>query len=154
MDVDECSFLDCFVNSGERLLTLSWEIYGHVSQSTLLRMESPHHAVTTGAFTTIFSAWAKRVPPEAMNTTTRAVRGATQTKRADISWKPLNMPCASGLSHEWPILLGEVAWSKPRSKSIADMELWLNDLTCTFKSYHTALKAPMPRASCRPSRRR
>ncbi|KAJ5256589.1 hypothetical protein N7478_012693 [Penicillium angulare] len=125
MDVDECSFLDCFVYSGERLLTLSWEIYDHVSQSTLLRMESSQHAVAIGAFTTIFSAWARTVPPEVENTSTRTVRGATRTKRADISWAPKNMP--RGLSHKWPTFVGEVAWSEPRSKLIADMKFWLND---------------------------
>ncbi|KAJ5741965.1 hypothetical protein N7533_011374 [Penicillium manginii] len=126
MDIDERSFLECFVNSGDNLLTLSWEIYDHVYQSTLLKMESPAHAVAIGTFNTIFSAWARRVTdPILFNTTTRTVRGRSRTKNADISFTPAEVP--SGRSHKWPTFVGEVAWSEPRSKLIEDMRFWLED---------------------------
>ncbi|KAJ5851867.1 uncharacterized protein N7529_011252 [Penicillium soppii] len=126
MDIDERSFLECFVNSGDNLLTLSWEIYDHVYQSTLLRMQSSAHAVAIGTFSTIFAAWARRVThPILLNTTDRTVRGNSRTKKADISWTPEEVP--SGRSHKWPIFVGEVAYSEPRSKLIEDMRFWLED---------------------------
>ncbi|KXG51083.1 uncharacterized protein PGRI_066550 [Penicillium griseofulvum] len=125
MDIDERSFLECFVNSGENLLTLSWEIYDYVSQSALLKMESSTHAVTIGAFNTIFSAWARRVDYPLLDpTTTGNVRGETRIKKADISWSPQNMPCRSA---KWPTFVGEVAWSERRSKLQEDMKFWLDN---------------------------
>ncbi|KAJ5983220.1 hypothetical protein N7481_005319 [Penicillium waksmanii] len=126
MDIDERSFLECFVNSEEKLLTLSWEVYDHVHQSALFRMESSEHATASGAFNTIFSAWARRVTePFLSNTGARTVRGVTRTKKADISWTPAEVP--SSRSHKWPTFVGEVAWSEPRSKLKADMKFWLED---------------------------
>lgn len=126
MEIDECSFLECFVNSGERLLTLSWEIYDHVSHSALLKMESSTHAVAVGAFETIFSAWARRVTdPHLSSTTTRTVRGQAWTKKADISWCPREMP--HGRSHKWPTFVAEVAGSERRSKLHRDMNFWLGE---------------------------
>jgi hypothetical protein len=124
MDIDERSFLECFVNSGEKLLTLSWEIYDHVPQSALLNMESTTHAVAAGAFHTIFSAWARRVDDPLSPTGTSPVRGQTQTKKADISWRPQEMP--NGRSN-WPTFVGEVAWSECRTKFQEDMKFWLDD---------------------------
>ncbi|CAG8398951.1 unnamed protein product [Penicillium salamii] len=126
MDVDEASFLESFVNSGDKLLMLSWEIYDHLYQSALLKMESSAHAVAAGAFNTIFSAWARRVvDPLLSSTGTRTVRGQTRTKKADISWSPTEMP--NGRSHKWPTFVGEVAWSERRTKLEADIKFWMND---------------------------
>lgn len=126
MDIDEHSFLECFVNSEDKLLRLSWELYDHVSQSALLKMESSAHAVAIGAFNTIFSAWARPVVhPLLSSMCTRTVRGQTRTKKADISWCPTEKP--SGQSHKWPTFVGEVAWSERRSKLEADMKFWLDD---------------------------
>lgn len=126
MDIDDRSFLECFVNSGDRLLTLSWEIYDHVYQSALFKMESSEHATAAGAFNTIFSAWARSMAdPLLSNTGTRAIGGVNRTKRADISWTPAKV--SSGRSHKWPTFVGEVAWSEPRSKVQADMKFWLED---------------------------
>ena len=126
IDIDERSFLECFVNSGDKLLMLSWEMYDHTYQSALLKMESSPHAVAGGAFSTIFSAWARRVAdPILTPTSTRTVRGQTRTKKADLSWAPRDIP--QGGSHKWPTFAGEVAWSEPRTKLQADIEFWLDD---------------------------
>ncbi|KAJ5378671.1 hypothetical protein N7509_011790 [Penicillium cosmopolitanum] len=126
MDIDERSFLEYFVNSEDKLLTLSWEIYDHVYQSALFKMESSEHATAAGAFNTIFSTWARSVTkPFLSNTGTRTVRGVTCTKKADISWTPAEVP--SGRSHKWPTFVGEIAWSEPRSKLKADIKFWLED---------------------------
>jgi hypothetical protein len=126
MDIDECSFLECFVNSGDKLLMLSWEIYDHVSQSALLKMESSAHAVAAGAFNTIFSAWVRRVvDPLLSPTSARTVRGQSRTKKADISWSPDEVP--NGRSHKWPTFVGEVAWSERRTKLQEDIKFWLDD---------------------------
>ncbi|KAJ5596841.1 hypothetical protein N7450_003299 [Penicillium hetheringtonii] len=123
IEIDERSFLECFVNSGDNSLTLSWEIYDHAYQSALLRMESTEHATAAGAFDQIFSAWTWTESNQSLaSTRTRSVRGVTRTKRADISWTPKNMPAGRS---EWPTVVGEVAWSEPRSKLRADMEFWL-----------------------------
>ncbi|KAJ5164022.1 uncharacterized protein N7500_005852 [Penicillium coprophilum] len=61
MDIEEESFIDCFVNSGESF-RLSWELYGHASQFTLLKAsESAIHAVATGTFEGIFSVWTREL---------------------------------------------------------------------------------------------
>lgn len=126
IDIDECSFLECFVNSGDKLLMLSWESYDHISQSALLKMESSAHAVAAGAFNTIFSAWARRVvDPVLSPTSTRTVRGRSRTKKADISWSPRDMPY--GLSNKWLTFVGEVAWSECRTKLHEDMKFWLDN---------------------------
>ncbi|KAJ5361925.1 hypothetical protein N7541_002769 [Penicillium brevicompactum] len=126
MDIDERSFLECFVNSGDKLLMLSWEIYDHTSQSALLKMESSTHAVAAGAFDTIFSAWARGVnDPSLSPTSTRTVRGQTRTKKADISWCPREMP--NGRSNKWPTFVGEVAWSERRTKLHEDVKFWMDD---------------------------
>ncbi|CAG7949415.1 unnamed protein product [Penicillium nalgiovense] len=126
MDIDECSFLKCFVNSGDKLLMPSWESYDHITQSALLKMESSAHAVAAGAFNTIFSAWARRVvDPLLSPTSTRTVRGQARTKKADISWSPREM--SNGRLHKWPTFVGEVAWSERRTKLQDDIRLWLDD---------------------------
>ena len=125
MEIDERSFLEYFVNSNNKLLTLSWEIYDHAYQSALFRMESAEHATASSAFDSIFSAWTRTVSKHSLaGTRTHTFRGATRTKRADISWTLKQMP--PGRS-EWPTVVGEVVWSEPRSKLKADMEFWLND---------------------------
>lgn len=86
MEVDESSFRESSVNSGDKLPMLSWEIYDHLSQSALLEMKSSAHVVAAGAINTIFSAWAKMViDPLLSPTGTKSVRGQTRTKKADIS---------------------------------------------------------------------
>jgi hypothetical protein len=126
MEIDECSFHECFVNSGERLLTLSWEIYDHVSHSALLKMQSSPHAVAIGTFETIFSAWARRVTdPYLLPTASANVRGQTWNKQPDISWRPMEMP--HGRSHKWPTFVVEVAYSERRSKLQRDMNFWLGE---------------------------
>lgn len=126
MDIDERSFLESFVQSEDKLLTLSWEIYDHVNKSLLLRMESTEHAVAGGAFRSIFDHWAKEPIPALTDTSTRTVRGVTCTKRADISFAPfLQMPV--NRSFKWPTFVGEVAWSERRRKLRADMKFWLED---------------------------
>ncbi|KAJ5787135.1 hypothetical protein N7457_002125 [Penicillium paradoxum] len=126
MDIDERSFRECFVNSEDNLLTLSWDIYDHVFQSALLRMQSRPHAVAVGTFNNIFSAWARRVAePHLLSINASNVRGQTRSKQSDISWSPRDMP--NGRSHKWPTLVGEVAWSEPRTKLQKDIEFWLDD---------------------------
>ncbi|KAJ5384053.1 hypothetical protein N7517_001964 [Penicillium concentricum] len=126
MDIDEDSFIECFVNSGESIRRHSWELYDHASQSTLLKIyESAIHAVAGGAFETIFSAWTRKVDDTLiLSTRASAVRGDTWTKKADISWTlidPSGRPC------KWPTFVGEVAWSEQRRKLLRDIEFWLND---------------------------
>jgi hypothetical protein len=126
IDIDESSFLKYFARQEDKLLSQSWEIYDHISQSALLKTESSVHAVAAGAFNTIFSAWARPVAePILSSTNTIPVRGRTRTKKADISWSPQTRP--NGLSHKWPTLVGEVAWSEPRTKLKQDIKFWLDD---------------------------
>lgn len=126
MEIDERSFLDCFVESDEKLLTLSWETYDYISHSILIKMESNIHAVGIGAFNTIFSTWARPVADTPIyQTNTMHVRGKTKGKRADISWTPINPP--AGRSIKWPTLVGEVTWMERRSKLVQDMKFWLEE---------------------------
>lgn len=127
INIDERSFLECFVNSEEKLLTLSWESYNHTSQFAILRVEHASNVVAAGAFETIFSAWARRVIDTPISSTNaRPVRGHSVTKKADISWTPLDPP--GGRSKKWPTLVGEVAWSgsqEARTKLEKDIRFWL-----------------------------
>ncbi|KAJ5669082.1 hypothetical protein N7462_010152 [Penicillium macrosclerotiorum] len=124
--IEERDFQECFVNSGERLLTLSWDLYDYTSQATLLKMESRPHAIVASIFDPIILAWAQRaVDTLLVPTSTASVRGSTRNKRPDIFWTPRDPP--GGRSTKWPTLVGEVAYSEPRGKLIQDMEFWLNE---------------------------
>lgn len=126
MDIDERSFLECFVNSGERMLTLSWEIYDYVSQSVLLKMESRPHAVAGQSFNAIFTRWVESMPDVFLvDTHTSNVPGQTRRKRPDVSWTLRQGP--DGKAYEWPIFVAEVAYTERRSKLLHDMEFWLNE---------------------------
>jgi len=124
--IDERSFLECFVNSGESLLTKSWETYDHSSNHVLIKMQSVEHATAAGAFDVIFTLWAHGVRDTPLSSTsTRIVRGHTRTKRADSSWTPRDPPAPR--STKWPTLAVEVAWSEPRAKLQQDVAFWLNE---------------------------
>ncbi|KAJ5812513.1 hypothetical protein N7474_008814 [Penicillium riverlandense] len=124
--IDEHSFLECFVDSEEDLLTKSWETYDHSSHNILIKMETANHAVAAGAFDSIFSTWARRVRDNPLACTARtAVRGHTRTKRADSSWTPVFLP--AGRSPKWPTLVLEVAWSERRPKLERDIDFWLRE---------------------------
>lgn len=133
IEIDECSFRECFVDSGEKLLMLSWEIYDYLSHSALLKMESSAHAVAVGTFGNIFSRWANNVTdPELTSTSTRNVRGSTRSKKADGSWCPRELP--HGRSHKWPTCVLEVAWSERRTKLHQDMKFWLGEPESTVNA--------------------
>ena len=124
IDIDERSFLECFVNSGENLLTLSWEIYDHSSHFTILKMESGPHSVAAGTFNLIFGIWARGVRDNLiMPTNTKTIHSGAITKRADISWTPF-FP-AAGRSANWPTFVGEVAYSQTRQSFLQAIEFWL-----------------------------
>ncbi|KAJ6188172.1 hypothetical protein N7519_003080 [Penicillium mononematosum] len=129
--VDERSFLECFVNSEEKVLTLSWETYDHVSQFVILEVGSLIHENAKDRFDMIFFSWAKSFRDTAsaedafiVPTNRRHVRGETMSNKGDISWMPIGRERANV---EWPTLVGEVAWSEPRQKLLKDIEFWLKN---------------------------
>ncbi|KAJ5747583.1 uncharacterized protein N7511_009279 [Penicillium nucicola] len=83
----------------------------------LLEMKSSAHAVAAGAFSTIFSAWARPVvDPILIATNKISVRGQTRTKKADFAWYPASK--LDGRSQTWPTFVGEVACSEHRRSSV------------------------------------
>ncbi|KAJ5263507.1 hypothetical protein N7478_011112 [Penicillium angulare] len=87
MDIDEGPFQECFVNSKDKLLALSWEICDHVAQSALFKMETAAHAVAARTFDTFFSAWARKIHDPLFSLTGKTTfRSQTRSKKADISW--------------------------------------------------------------------
>ncbi|CAI7678697.1 unnamed protein product [Penicillium pancosmium] len=126
MDIDEDSFLKCFVESDEKLLESSWRSYDYSSQSVLIEMESNEHATAVAAFSAIFSAWTRPVTDTPLAyTASMNVCGESKEKKPDFSWTPLHSP--GGRLTDWPILAGEVAWSEPRQKLVQDMKFWLQE---------------------------
>ncbi|KAJ5100432.1 hypothetical protein N7456_006484 [Penicillium angulare] len=126
IDIEEDSFQEYFVNSGEKILTLSWEIYDHEAQSALFKMETAAHAVAARTFDIFFAAWARKVDDPLLSVTPkRTFRGKTRSKKADISWTISGIP--EGRSKKWPTFIGEVAWSGHRAKLKGDVGFWLND---------------------------
>ncbi|KAJ5508216.1 hypothetical protein N7527_010359 [Penicillium freii] len=49
MDIDEHAYIECFIDSGEKLLVLSSEVYKHASQCTIVEVASHTHAVAVRA---------------------------------------------------------------------------------------------------------
>lgn len=126
MDIDEDSFLKCFVELDEKLLKSSWRSYDYISQSVLIEMESNEHAAAIGAFSAIFSTWARPVTDAPLAyTASMNFCGESKEKKPDLSWTPLHSP--GGRLTDWPILAGEVAWCEPRQKLVQDMKFWLQE---------------------------
>ncbi|KAJ5988853.1 hypothetical protein N7481_004063 [Penicillium waksmanii] len=93
MDIDEYSFLNCFVKSDEKLLTFLWRCYDYISQSVLIEMESNAHAAAIGAFSAIFSTWARPVTDTPLaDTASMNVCEESKVKKPDFSWTPLHSP--------------------------------------------------------------
>lgn len=124
--VDQRSFLECFEDSEESLLTKSWDTYDHSSQQIIIKMPSTNHEIAASAFSQIFFLWARQVRDNPLVATNRAtVRGSTRSKEADISWRPLLPP--TGRSNKWPTLAVEISWSEQRLKFEQDVDFWLSE---------------------------
>ncbi|KAJ5168071.1 uncharacterized protein N7482_003665 [Penicillium canariense] len=123
--VDERSFLEGFVNSGEELLTKSWVTYDFHRCIVLLEMESEVHAAATASGTTLIQNWALGMTSTLTPMTAANIRGRTRSKKADASWKPAEIPSARDT--KWPTMVLEVKWSEPRSKLTQDMLFWLHE---------------------------
>ncbi|KAJ5750318.1 hypothetical protein N7533_007346 [Penicillium manginii] len=126
MSIDEHSFLKCFVESDEKLLTFSWRSYDYLSQTVLIEIQSDEHATAISAFSAIFSTWVRPIKDTPLAyTASMNVCGALKEKKPDFSWTSLHSP--AGRLTRWPILAGEVAWSEPREKLVRDMRFWLQE---------------------------
>ncbi|CRL18095.1 unnamed protein product [Penicillium camemberti] len=125
MDIDEPSYLECFINSGEGLLLLSSEVYNHASQSTIVEVGSPTHATAVSALNEIFLAWHSFDDTSIVNLGTAGFRGETISKKGAMSWVPEDP--SSGELQDWPSLVCEVAWSVPRRKLLQDIEFWFKE---------------------------
>ncbi|KAJ5178272.1 uncharacterized protein N7500_000971 [Penicillium coprophilum] len=124
--IDERAFLDCFVNSDEKTLKSSWEIYDHPANHLVIKMESEVHAIAHGAFSKVFNAWIgdERTEYPLLPTSTAARRGEIgRVKRPDLAWTPSDLPI--GRETTWPSFAIEVAWLEPRRKVEQDIEFWL-----------------------------
>jgi hypothetical protein len=126
IDIDERSFLECFVNSGEKLLMLSWKSYDHVFQSALIKMPSAAHGTAISEFSRIVNDWLHEVKDTyVMHSTATSVRGSSKTKVADFSWTPYDLP--AGRSRKWPTVVGEVAIWQTRASLQEAMKFWLDE---------------------------
>ncbi|CAG8150028.1 unnamed protein product [Penicillium nalgiovense] len=100
IDIDERSFLECFVNSGEKLLMLS-----------------------------IFNRWLDQVKATSGTHITylhaESVPGTNQSRTPDSSWTPRDLP--SGRSRKWPTLVLEVSYSQTRAYLKEAMQFWLDE---------------------------
>lgn len=88
MDIDERSYLECFINSGEGLLLLSSGVYNHASQSTIVEVGSPTHVAAVGALNETFLAWHSFYDTSIVNMGTAGFRGETISKKGAIPWVP------------------------------------------------------------------
>lgn len=125
MDIDERSYLECFINSREGLLLLSSEVYNHASQSTIVEVGSPTHVAAVGALNEIFLAWHSFHDTSIVNMGTAGFRRETISKKGAMSWVPEDP--SSGKLQDWPSLVCEVAWSEPRRKLLQDIEFWFKE---------------------------
>ncbi|KAJ5499320.1 hypothetical protein N7453_008371 [Penicillium expansum] len=90
MNIDERPFIECFLDSGESLLRLSWDIYDHTSQSNILEVGSQPHAVAVAALDEVVSTWTRiDESPSILPTGRRGFRGQKITKKPDNSWRPI-----------------------------------------------------------------
>lgn len=125
MDIDELSYNECFIDSGEKLLVLSSEVYNHASQSDVVEVRSHAHATAASALNQIFRAWHSLDDTSIVDTGVAGFRGGTITKKGVMSWIPIDS--SSGKLQDWPSLVGEVAWSEPRRKLLQDIEFWFKE---------------------------
>ncbi|CAP92525.1 Pc13g14560 [Penicillium rubens Wisconsin 54-1255] len=124
-DIDERSFLECFENSGDKLLMLSWKSYDHVSLSSLIKMPSTAHGTAASEFSIIVRDWLRQSGAHITISTSKSVRGSTKTKVADFAWMPYDLP--PGRSMKWPTVAGEVVVTQSRRGLTQAMKFWLDE---------------------------
>ncbi|CAG8902696.1 unnamed protein product [Penicillium egyptiacum] len=120
--LDEPSFLDCFLKSGESLLTKSWEAYDPSINHLLIKMESQFHGVALRAFERVFDAWDMDSHCPLVTTGRTICRGSSGKKKEPAStWIPRH----SG--RKWPTVVLEVTYNETPKKMEENAKFWLTE---------------------------
>ena len=124
-NVDGRSFLECFVNSEESVLTHAWKTYNFTSYTVILKMSSKIHEVAITAFSFLVDGWSRQAETLLLTTLKAQIQGLSRNKRPDCSWKPAVE--VGGQDRHWPTVILEVGWTEIRSKLEQDMLFWLQE---------------------------
>lgn len=119
--IDEATFSRDFLETESPL----WSSYSTSEQALLIKMRTPEHAHSAGAFN---KALMKAVQPMGLIDALRYLQDVTcqeedRQQAPDHAWGPRRLP--HGRSRKWPTVVLEIAVSEAQSKLQSDVRFWL-----------------------------